>query len=121
MPTPKWLKEPAHKRKTHTFGTAVEKQVMRKLGGRLTPRSGAGRMKGDGRVVVTKDDGEPVELHVEVKATAKQGFRVSRPVMDKLRKQSGYRRHPVLVVQCEGKQYVVTPIETFQRITGIKL
>jgi hypothetical protein len=134
MPSPKWMNETdadRHGAKTHGFGNREEKKVVRKLkGARTTPRSGAGATKGDARLhvktkaeTVTKKD---AELHIEIKSTTNDGFRVSRTIIDKLMADSGYNRHPVLIVRLVGKTprksprtMVCMPLASFKEITGM--
>lgn len=94
MPSPKWLTESGHKRKTYDRGKRGEKHAVRSLGAKATPRSGAGSIKGDARLPLAEGN-----YHVEVKTTAQRGFRITRDMIKKLRRDSGYNRIPLLLVQ----------------------
>lgn len=133
MPSPKWLHETEadrHGQKTHHFGNREEKKVVKKLRAKRTPRSGAGSVKGDARLSIpTKAERvhqQDAELHIEIKSTTKDGYRVSRQVIDKLMAEAGYSRHPVLVVRMVGKTprksprtMVCLPLASFKELTGM--
>ena len=91
MPKPKWLSETAGDR-ARKMGQRREKRTVRKAGMRLTPRSGAGRIKGDG---------QSAQAVMEVKTTAGEGFRITRAILDKLVRQAG-SKVPILSIEFVG-------------------
>lgn len=80
---------------THMRSRAQEKQTAFRVGGKATPRSGAGKEKGDIRV----ND----FVRIECKTTKHDSFRVTRTDLDKLKNHCvGHGEIPVFVVRLDG-------------------
>ena len=87
-----------------------EKRIATELGGRLTPASGAGPIKGD----VQTDD-----YIIEAKTTTKKSYAVTTTTLKKLEQQSHLQsKKPALFIQFEesplmNSEWVLIPREDF--------
>lgn len=112
---PKWLDETQGQR-SHALGKRGEKDALGKMGATPVARSGAGRTKGDGR----KRMGE-YELHIEHKTTEAAGFSISGRIMDKLVREAGATRLPLLSITFAKRRpkttWVAMPLHVFHALT----
>lgn len=123
MPKPRVYEPETPGQQRNAFGKKREKLALKAVGGKPTPRSGAGRTKGDGRVTKTTIAEPDVTLHVEIKGTHADSFRVTRTIQEKLIHDAGHAREPVLVIDLAGRKpvrrWVCMSAATFTRLTGL--
>lgn len=118
---------PKNKGTTREKSDRQEKALAKRLGGRTTPGSGAGFIKGD---ISTPGEYRPFELPtaemIEAKTTARTQFTVRLADLEKLsREAAGVRRRPVFVIQLDDegrgiyseREWALIPMSHYEHLT----